>query len=161
MKIIRYFFLMLTLIWMVIIFMYSHRPGPESKQDSYKFGMIFCRVFIINYEEMSPDEQMELAYKMDHPVRKLAHFTEYFILGVFLFGAVDSKKRRIVMRWFLPWLIATLYAVSDEVHQFFIPGRNCNAWDVFIDSAGACVGVIICILVTRLANNRCQNRITN
>jgi VanZ family protein len=76
----------------------------------------------------------------DTILRKLAHVTEYAILGALLCRAV----RR-------PWLaiaIATLYAVSDEVHQTFVEGRHGAPLDVGIDAVGATIGVL---LWTRLA----------
>lgn len=151
------FFFILTIAWMLLIFMLSHRPGSESQQDSFSIGMLFCEIFVPSFEDMSPDEQMELALKLDHPIRKLAHFTEYFILAVLLVGAVDSRDRKRSLRLLIPWAIAAFYAATDEIHQFFIPGRNCNVGDVLIDSAGAFVGVLLSVLIVdAVGRRRCR-----
>ena len=54
---------------------------------------------------------------------------------------------------FLPWLIAALYAASDEIHQLFVPGRSGQLSDVILDSAGALAGVaaftVLCWLINR------------
>ena len=53
----------------------------------------------------------------------------------------------------LPWLIAALYAASDEIHQLFVPGRSGQLSDVILDSAGALAGVaaftVLCWLINR------------
>lgn len=70
----------------------------------------------------------------DLALRKLAHLTEYAILGALLLRAT----RR-------PWLalvLAALYAVSDEVHQHFVEGRHAAPLDVAIDTVGALAGIL-------------------
>jgi VanZ family protein len=67
-------------------------------------------------------------------LRKLAHLTEYAILGALLLRAT----RR-------PWLalaLAAAYAASDEVHQHFVEGRHASPLDVCIDAVGALGGVL-------------------
>ena len=78
-------------------------------------------------------------------VRKTAHFTEFFALGLSLVPAVRDVGRQQTLRRtaILSWLIGTLYAVSDEIHQIFVAGRSCELSDVLIDSAGVLCGVVI------------------
>ena len=45
------------------------------------------------------------------------------------------------------WLIGTAYAVTDEFHQSFVPGRSCELRDVMIDSCGVLTGVLLATLV--------------
>ena len=47
-------------------------------------------------------------------------------------------------------LVAVAYAVTDEVHQLFVPGRSGRITDVLIDGAGAVVGGIVVRLLMRL-----------
>ena len=183
-------FIVFTILWMSIIFMFSHRPAEVSAQDSYEVGMMTGHVVVEDFEEWSFVDQLAFAMKVDHPIRKLAHFTEYLILAVLLCGAVyggraevsagavnggrseesagavngggaevsagaiNGGKPRAWLRWLLPWLIATLYAVSDEFHQYFIPGRSCQVGDVMIDSAGACVGVLVVMGIVHLLGRK-------
>lgn len=69
-------------------------------------------------------------------VRKMAHFTEYGILSVLIFRAVQPYFT-LSNALLLGWVVATLYASTDEFHQTFIPGRVGNVGDVAIDSLGA------------------------
>ena len=71
----------------------------------------------------------------DLVLRKLAHATEYGILGFLLLRATGSE------RWALALGIA--YAVSDEIHQHFVSDRHGVPLDVLIDSVGVIVGVFV------------------
>lgn len=77
-------------------------------------------------------------------IRKGAHFTEYAVLAMLLANALWGTALSVRLRWMLPVLISALYAITDEVHQFFVPGRACRLLDVGIDTCGAIFG--ICLL---------------
>ena len=65
----------------------------------------------------------------------------------------NGARRKFRKEMFLPWLIAALYAASDEIHQLFVPGRSGQLSDVILDSAGALAGVaaftVHCWLINR------------
>ncbi len=77
--------------------------------------------------------------RMVHTViRKLAHVTEYFILGVLLFrafrgGSAEGRNRSWV---FSSLVVVVLYAAGDEFHQLFVSTRTASVVDVIIDTAG-------------------------
>jgi VanZ family protein len=71
----------------------------------------------------------------DTILRKLAHVTEYAVLGGLLLRALRSPAAAVV--------VATLYAVTDEVHQLFVEGRHGAPLDVAIDAVGALAGVLL------------------
>jgi VanZ like family len=77
----------------------------------------------------------------DLVLRKLAHAAEYAILGVLLLRALEHA-------WGAFWL-TTAYAVTDEIHQMFVPGRVGSPLDVAIDAAGAAVGIALVVLARR------------
>jgi VanZ like family len=70
----------------------------------------------------------------DVVLRKLAHATEYAILAALLVRA---------MRELPAWALSVVYALSDELHQHFVPGRAGRPLDVAIDATGALVGVLL------------------
>ncbi len=70
----------------------------------------------------------------DLVLRKLAHMTEYAVLGALLYRAVGRPELAIVL--------GGLYAVTDEIHQTFVRGRHGAWYDVFIDTIGVSIGVI-------------------
>jgi hypothetical protein len=74
--------------------------------------------------------------------RKLAHFGEYALLAILWWRALRTRTtpRRAALGAFL---IASLYAASDEYHQSFVEGRSGNPLDWAIDSSGAAVGLLL------------------
>jgi VanZ family protein len=71
----------------------------------------------------------------DTVLRKLAHAAEYAILGGLIFRAARSAPAAL--------LLASAYAVTDEVHQTFVTGRHGSPLDWLIDTAGAVLGVAL------------------
>lgn len=71
----------------------------------------------------------------DLVLRKLAHLTEYAVLGALL--------QRALARPGLAILIGGLYATTDEIHQHFVPGRHAAWYDVVIDTIGVTIGVVL------------------
>ena len=150
-----------TILIMAFIFIQSALPGDLSGAESNVIVELITRIFNIDSETVS------------FIVRKIAHFTEYLILGGFL--ALDARdfagRRRdvgqdpeqdpkqgprqwlagtgTVSLWFTAYLIGTLYAVTDEFHQSFVPGRSCELRDMMIDSAGVAAGAFILLLMKR------------
>jgi VanZ family protein len=70
----------------------------------------------------------------DLVLRKLAHLTEYAVLGALL--------QRALRRPGLAILVGGLYAATDEIHQHFVRGRHGAWYDVVIDTVGVTVGVV-------------------
>ena len=77
----------------------------------------------------------------DLVLRKLAHAAEFAILGVLLLRALDHA-------WAAFWL-GVAYAVTDEIHQAFVPGRLGSPLDVAVDAAGVAVGVAFALRLRR------------
>lgn len=130
--------------WMGVIFMFSEQPGDESGDLS---GHLSHRICVgVNgtfHFGWSDDETLEKAKSIDYPLRKLAHMTEYAILAIFAFLAIVAWPIRGKRLYWLPLLWCVFYAISDEVHQLFVPDRAGRATDVLIDSAGAVVALLI------------------
>lgn len=152
-------YLILVAVWMIVIFLFSAKDADTSSDTSCKVGMAIGRMFVPGFEEMTDAEQLEFAQSIDKPVRKTAHACEYAMLGFLVMGmCIAFNRERFVNRrkmvFLCAWMISILYAVSDEIHQAFVPGRACRFLDVCIDSAGALVGVLAGILFFRLINHR-------
>jgi VanZ family protein len=71
----------------------------------------------------------------DMVLRKLAHAGEYAVLGALLLRAVANVPLAVAL--------GTLYAISDEIHQAFVPGRQGSPVDVAIDALGVVCGVAL------------------
>lgn len=98
---------------------------------------------VIFFFSSIPDLKSGLEY--DFLLRKMVHIAEYFIFTFLLYRAFSGSFNMNPLRLFMyPAVLALLYAVSDEIHQYFVVGRSCAAQDVLIDS----IGIIgFCILI--------------
>jgi VanZ family protein len=76
-------------------------------------------------------------------VRKLAHLTEYAILGLLAARAFTTSSREgLRRRWFLyAGLLVIIYALSDELHQRFVPARTGSIYDSLIDITGGFIAL--------------------
>lgn len=77
--------------------------------------------------------------------RKIAHFTEYAILGFLAARAFrTSPQPAINRRWFLICVaLVVVYALLDEYHQSFVPSRTASIFDSLIDMSGGLTALII------------------
>lgn len=137
--------LMLTILCMVGIFIFSSKPADESSEMSHEVGMFICRIFVPGFEQWSAEEQNLLADIIDYPVRKVAHATEYAVLGMLLFGVLFSSIWKISpeRKLLFAILLGAIYAATDEIHQLFVPGRAGLFTDVLIDTAGVMFGTVL------------------
>ena len=147
-------FLVLTICWMAVIFTFSAREATVSSQDSASVGILVGKIFVPHFKEWTQEKQTAFAEKIDHPVRKTAHATEYAVLGFLIAGSYCDRKKRRGISIGIPWLIGTAYAVSDEFHQWFVPGRSCQVTDMMIDSSGVFVGVLAGQLLWNFKNKK-------
>jgi VanZ family protein len=71
----------------------------------------------------------------DLVLRKLAHATEFAVLGALLLRALGAERPALAL--------GIAYAASDEVHQLFVAGRRGSPFDVLIDAVGVALGVAL------------------
>lgn len=147
-------FLVLSVLFAIMIFCFSARNGVESTEDSYTVGMEFGRIIHPDFKYWSEDAQLAFAAKVDHPIRKLAHATEYAIFSMLLCGVWLNARRKRKLSAFFAWGTATVYAMTDEFHQLFVPGRSGQVKDVLLDSCGAAAGVLLLMLVLLIRVSR-------
>jgi VanZ family protein len=131
---------MLVFTWMGVIFFLSHQPADTSGALS---GALLEKLFLIIrlFEKM-------LNITFDREIlhfilRKGAHFTAYFILGALLMIALANNNSDMRKVFYQGLLIAMIYAITDEFHQTFIPGRAGQVQDVLIDTAGAATALTL------------------
>ncbi len=71
---------------------------------------------------------------------KLVHATAFFFLGGLLARALGPRALRSLV---LAWFLASLFGVVDEFHQYFVPRRQPDPFDVLADTVGAFLGVAL------------------
>jgi len=130
----KYIYLILTIIWMGVIFYFSHQVGDISGNQS---GELLVRLGLLTQEDLI--NQTEKAQVLQFIIRKAAHMSVYCILSILYI--LTFKNFMIKHYYILSWAMATVYAITDELHQAFIPDRGPSVKDVFIDFFGALVGL--------------------
>lgn len=142
---------------MIVIFAFSNRDAEQSSEDSALVGDIVCNVIVEDYQSLDETGKEEKLKSVDFAVRKTAHAMEYAILAALILGFVYESKRRHGKNFCLAWLFATLYAVTDELHQLTSDGRACRVTDVMIDSLGAFIGLaLISLVIVKFYNKELQ-----
>lgn len=133
--------LILTLGWMLLIFGFSSQSGTESQGLSSLIARPLAKLLMQFGRELTAKEEADFYVNVELVVRKIAHVTEFAILGGLLTLLFQSLRIR---RLWLPLLCGVLYAAIDEWHQSFTPGRSSALTDVLIDSCGVLLGVFVC-----------------
>lgn len=84
-------------------------------------------------------------------LRKIAHITEYGILAFLVWRAIfHSIKINLTKVYAWSGALSLLYAISDEIHQSFVPTRNGSIFDILIDGVG--IALMLCFLIVRKKN---------
>jgi VanZ family protein len=130
---------------MVLIFMFSSQAGEVSSENN--------KFVIYVFKLIGFDLNGILGTLSDFVVRKAAHFTEYFILYILLYRAINTKRKGDIKVFIGSILIVFLYACSDEFHQAFVPGRGPAFRDVLVDTCGGLTAFLIMYIVTLKKNS--------
>lgn len=132
----------LVIAWMAVIFMFSHQGHEASSGQSMGVVQAIQNTVQLNVPEVV--------------VRKAAHAVVYLVLGALVLNLVKAYEPRWLRAAVWSLVIVCLYAITDEVHQFFIDGRSGQVSDVLLDTAGGFVGIalVLCLKHSTLIFNR-------
>jgi len=134
----KIFWPLMSILTAAGIFYSSSIPGEHSGNASMNIAM-----WVRNLVPLEP-------YTMNFLVRKTAHFTVYFALGFFVVNSLKYHVTNTRSLFAAAWGIAALYGVFDEIHQYFVPGRECAIRDMLINAAGALAGVLTFLIGGRV-----------
>ena len=146
-KVVSFTKVMIVLAVMACIFYLSSQTATASRAFSNKVveqlkGYVEAAVWL------APSIRKAYLRQPDMWTRKLAHFMIYMVLGLVSYLALPkgwSAKKKIGFVISLCFL----YAITDEFHQSFVPGRGPEVRDVFIDTLGGSVGIGIGYLIKK------------
>ena len=148
---IRIILIILTVAVMVTIFLLSADNADESNAKSELFSDSLVYRILATFD--LTDEQIEEVINISVLiVRKTAHFAEYAVLGFLLASICVSFYLKPKLTVPVSFLAGALYAVSDEIHQYFVPGRSCQLSDMLLDSSGVICGIVFLLIITALYN---------
>ena len=157
--ILRIILIVLIIGWMFIIFDFSADDGDESQSLSDKITLRVIKVLKPDYNKMPKKEQHAYFMTVSKTVRKIGHFGEYGILGALVTGLLLTfeKIRNLSRKWYIclmtvGWCL--VYAISDEIHQGFVKGRNTRPIDIVVDVFG---GLVAAVIVVAAATCKCKH----
>lgn len=146
--------IILAIIWMGVIFMFSAQVSDESKSSSNKVtSAVVNTVISIKKENISEEKRQKIIEDKTFIVRKTAHFTEYFILGLILILYLQTKEKLTTKYIILAIIFCVLYATSDEIHQLFVDGRSCKIMDILIDTCGSSLAILGFTSIYKITTN--------
>ena len=131
--------LLAVVFWMAIIVKLSAQPGEQSNLLSTKVTTIIVSLAKL----FRPDVNV---LTLNHFIRKCAHFLAYLVLGIIVLFAMRRIGLMGKQGIGFTLLLCISYAITDELHQAFVPGRTPKLLDVLIDSSGASLGISIYVL---------------
>ncbi len=121
----------LTLASATAIVRFSGQDGSQSDALSKSLA-----AWVLSLLPM--DGTAESLALLNRILRKMAHFGLYFLLGLGLAGIVGRRNK--VPSALVVVVLGGLFALSDEFHQSFSPGRSPSGWDVALDTCGVAAG---------------------
>ena len=129
--------------WMVLIFWFSAKTAGTSSAMSGGLIEKIAGFFNSEFDTISAVERAEIVERLQWFVLKEAHFSEYAMLVLLVSNALRSFSIKNRVRLLSAPVISLVYAVSDEIHQYFVPGRACRFLDIAIDFGGAVCGAAV------------------
>ena len=145
-NILRIILIILLLCTFFIIFGFSSQNGEQSGGISRKVTEIILKASS-NYNKLEEEEKEIILHRTESIIRKVAHFLIYTVVGFLLMGLLSTYKIQDKWRLIMTIGIGILYAMSDEFHQSFSPGRSPKVTDVYIDTLGVIVGALLVIFI--------------
>lgn len=137
--------IVLLILWMITVFLFSAQDATASSEVSGGLTETVLKILKV------PEEHMENAETL---IRKLAHFSIYAIGGMIIFWHIGTYKISILKAVLLSQTFGILYAITDEIHQYFVPGRACQLRDVTIDTLGVATGIVAMLIINKIRREK-------
>lgn len=136
------------IVYLLLIFLLAAIYWFSAQQGKVSHGMsksVSEKVAAFVNEEMElklTDKQYStFVRKLDHPIRKLAHISEFAAVGLVLYIIVSRYTSRLWRKLLICIFFLAVFGAADEIHQLYIVARECKWQDVVIDAAGGCFGI--------------------
>lgn len=147
---------------MILIFCFSAQHAEQSNVSSNYIVDHLVKVIgdvgeVIGMEPTELEVRTNIEF-LTFLVRKLAHTMEYALLGFWISFYFYQRVYPLKRRFLMSLLTGFLYACTDELHQYFVPGRSCEFRDVLIDTNGVFLGTLTFCFVLWLIQRRRKNK---
>ena len=142
----RYVLWTLVVAVMVFIFSHSAKSAEQSTKTSGEVAKTVLSIVVKDFKTLPETEQQKAVDSLQFIVRKSAHFSVFSALGFLCFLAMNTYNIKLKTKFISALTISLLYAISDEIHQLFVPGRAGQIRDVLIDFSGSLTGIIFAFI---------------
>lgn len=135
-----------------LIFWLSNQQGDISYEISGAVTKFTAD--ITHMPENDANDSFPFIYTLEFIYRKCAHIILYFLLGISLnllltaiyqIKKIDSKH----IRYLSITMFGLLYAITDEIHQYFVPGRTSSVFDILYDMIGFLIAIVLSELIKK------------
>lgn len=150
-KIFRTIILLLLIGTFFIIFRFSSQNGTQSKGISTKVTEVILEKSS-KYNQLDNKEKKKVFNRANAVIRKIAHFSIYTLVGLLLMGIMTRTKLKDKRRILITVVIGIIYATLDEFHQSFSPGRTPKITDIYIDTLGVILGILLVLTAREIYN---------
>ena len=150
--------LILTVFLMVFIFSMSAQNAEASNQTSGGVIRFTLSLVYPGFNSLGQQAQNQIVSSLQGLVRSTAHFSVFAAhCFSYLIFTLTLEKLKLLMRYLSSIIFSVLYAVSDEIHQLFTPGRAFQFTDVLVDTLGIMLGAAVMYLIMKLIKKRTLN----
>ena len=119
---------------------------PNFKGFLLRWGPVIGWMIVLFFASATPGPDIPTFGAWDFVVKKGGHMLGYAVLGVLCRRALGWQRRPVAAAWFP----AVMYALVDESHQMFVPGRHPSLVDALgFDGGGAALGLLVSWVVYR------------
>ena len=143
--IIRIISIILLIMTFIKIFDFSSQDGQTSSGLSRKVARKIVDIFPYT-KNLSEKTKNKIVEKSQPIIRKGAHFSIYMLVGIFIMSFISTYKLHLKYKFSISILVGLVYAISDEIHQGFTPGRTPSPIDVGIDTCGVMFGIVLVLI---------------
>lgn len=139
-----------VILWAGLIFFMSSMDTNESNgksktiiNDVVEKSVETTNGLGITNKHPSENKMKQIIEKLNYPLRKVAHASEYFIFTILILIALKNNDVKGTKKFIIALIICFIYACTDEYHQTFVNGRTGQFSDTLIDTLG---GFISCLM---------------
>lgn len=150
-----------VILWAGLIFFMSSMDTNESNgkskiiiNDVVEKSVETTNVLGITDKHPTENKMEQVIEKLNYPLRKAAHASEYFIFTILILIALINSGVKGNKKFIIALVICFIYACTDEYHQTFVNGRTGQFSDTLIDTIGGIIGCSIIVLKNKFVKKR-------
>jgi len=144
-----------VLLCMLAIYILSAQPAVTSNSTSKGIVEYGVETTIkLTKAEITEPEKWQIINDINSMGREYMHGVVFLVFGLLMKNAVTQSGGKGIRAIVISLVICIVYAISDEIHQIFVPGRALQLSDLAMDSIGSIIGITVMRFVEYILNFR-------